>query len=158
MELVWEGEGLDMVGKEKATGKVRVCVDSRYFRPTEVCGYGCGWVAGCVVCVYVYVSARYQQYTCIKRYQQYTCMNMLNPIASRKMQEDGSICTLATSHPSICTLATSVPIAPPHCYGPLNRFLCPNPQTLNPKPQPRTPTHPLNPHPLSPPPSLHTQG
>ena len=25
-----------MVGKEKATGTVRVCVDSRYFRPTEV--------------------------------------------------------------------------------------------------------------------------
>merc|ERR1712216_297154 len=36
MELVWEGSGLDMVGKEKANGKVRVCVDSRYFRPTEV--------------------------------------------------------------------------------------------------------------------------
>lgn len=36
MELAWEGSGLEMVGKEKATGTVRVCVDSRYFRPTEV--------------------------------------------------------------------------------------------------------------------------
>lgn len=36
MELVWEGEGVDMVGKEKATGTVRVKVDPRYFRPTEV--------------------------------------------------------------------------------------------------------------------------
>jgi len=36
MELVWEGTGVDMVGKEKANGKVRVMVDPRYFRPTEV--------------------------------------------------------------------------------------------------------------------------
>jgi len=36
MELLWEGQGMDMVGKEKATGVVRVCVDARYFRPTEV--------------------------------------------------------------------------------------------------------------------------
>ncbi|EKX51239.1 hypothetical protein GUITHDRAFT_85143 [Guillardia theta CCMP2712] len=36
MELRWEGSGLDEVGIEKATGTVRVRVDSRYFRPTEV--------------------------------------------------------------------------------------------------------------------------
>eukprot|EP00960_Hanusia_phi_P001033 28412-Hanusia_phi.AAC.9 len=36
MELRWEGSGLDEVGIEKATGIVRVKVDSRYFRPTEV--------------------------------------------------------------------------------------------------------------------------
>jgi GDPmannose 4,6-dehydratase len=36
MDLEWEGEGIDMVGKEKATGKVRIKVDPRYFRPTEV--------------------------------------------------------------------------------------------------------------------------
>ena len=27
---------ITQVGKEKATGVVRVCVDARYFRPTEV--------------------------------------------------------------------------------------------------------------------------
>ena len=31
MTLVYE-----QVGKEKATGNLRVCVDPRYFRPTEV--------------------------------------------------------------------------------------------------------------------------
>jgi len=36
MELRWEGEGVDEVGIEKATGTVRVKVDPRYFRPTEV--------------------------------------------------------------------------------------------------------------------------
>jgi len=36
VEIVWEGEGVDEVGKDKATGIVRVKVDARYFRPTEV--------------------------------------------------------------------------------------------------------------------------
>ncbi|VBB42021.1 GDP-D-mannose dehydratase, NAD(P)-binding [uncultured Desulfatiglans sp.] len=36
MDLVWEGSGIDEVGIEKATGKVRVMIDVRYFRPTEV--------------------------------------------------------------------------------------------------------------------------
>ncbi|WP_028320449.1 GDP-mannose 4,6-dehydratase [Desulfatiglans anilini] len=36
MDLVWEGSGIDEVGIEKATGKVRVRIDARYFRPTEV--------------------------------------------------------------------------------------------------------------------------
>lgn len=36
MELRWEGEGMDMKGIQKDNGKVRVKVDARYFRPTEV--------------------------------------------------------------------------------------------------------------------------
>lgn len=35
-EIIWEGTGLDEVGKEKDTGIVRVRVNKRYFRPTEV--------------------------------------------------------------------------------------------------------------------------
>ncbi|XP_074605412.1 GDP-mannose 4,6 dehydratase [Brevipalpus obovatus] len=34
--IVWKGKGLDEVGIEKETGKVRVRVDSKYFRPSEV--------------------------------------------------------------------------------------------------------------------------
>jgi GDPmannose 4,6-dehydratase len=36
MELEWEGDGIDTRGIEKKTGLVRVNVDARYFRPTEV--------------------------------------------------------------------------------------------------------------------------
>ncbi len=36
MELEWEGEGVDEVGRERATGIVRVAVDPGYFRPAEV--------------------------------------------------------------------------------------------------------------------------
>ena len=36
IELVWEGEGINEVGKDSKTGKVLVEVDPRYFRPTEV--------------------------------------------------------------------------------------------------------------------------
>lgn len=32
----WEGSGLDEVGKEKATGVVRIKIDPKYYRPTEV--------------------------------------------------------------------------------------------------------------------------
>lgn len=35
-EIVWEGEGVDEVGKEKETGIVRVKIDPKYFRPAEV--------------------------------------------------------------------------------------------------------------------------
>lgn len=35
-EIVWEGSGVEEVGKEKDTGIVRVKVNPRYFRPTEV--------------------------------------------------------------------------------------------------------------------------
>ncbi|MBE9581530.1 MAG: GDP-mannose 4,6-dehydratase [Proteobacteria bacterium] len=35
-EIVWEGSGVDEVGKDKATGKVLVRIDPGYFRPTEV--------------------------------------------------------------------------------------------------------------------------
>ncbi|KAB0805647.1 hypothetical protein PPYR_02617 [Photinus pyralis] len=35
-EIVWEGEGLNEIGKEKDTGIIRVKVDAKYFRPTEV--------------------------------------------------------------------------------------------------------------------------
>lgn len=35
-EIVWEGEGVNEVGKEKDTGIVRVKIDEKYFRPAEV--------------------------------------------------------------------------------------------------------------------------
>lgn len=35
-EIVWEGEETNEVGKEKETGIVRVRVNPKYFRPTEV--------------------------------------------------------------------------------------------------------------------------
>ncbi|XP_019874855.2 GDP-mannose 4,6 dehydratase [Aethina tumida] len=35
-EIVWEGSGTEEVGKEKDTGTVRVKVNEKYFRPTEV--------------------------------------------------------------------------------------------------------------------------
>lgn len=35
-EIVWEGEGVDEVGKEKGTNTVRVKVNPKYYRPTEV--------------------------------------------------------------------------------------------------------------------------
>jgi GDPmannose 4,6-dehydratase len=35
-EIVWSGKGVDETGMDKATGKVLVRVDPRYFRPTEV--------------------------------------------------------------------------------------------------------------------------
>lgn len=35
-EIVWEGEGLKEVGKDKATGKVLVEIDPNYYRPAEV--------------------------------------------------------------------------------------------------------------------------
>jgi GDPmannose 4,6-dehydratase len=36
MELEFRGAGVDEIGVERATGKVLVKIDSRYFRPTEV--------------------------------------------------------------------------------------------------------------------------
>jgi len=36
IELEWSGEGVDEVGRDRATGAVRVAVDPRYFRPAEV--------------------------------------------------------------------------------------------------------------------------
>ena len=36
VDIVWEGQGLEEVGKIKATGKTVVRIDPRYFRPTEV--------------------------------------------------------------------------------------------------------------------------
>ena len=36
MELEWNGEGVEEKGIEKKTGKVRVAVNPKYFRPTEV--------------------------------------------------------------------------------------------------------------------------
>lgn len=37
--IKWEGSGLDEVGKEEETGIVRVRVDEKYFRPTEVVSF-----------------------------------------------------------------------------------------------------------------------
>ena len=36
MELEWTGKGVDEKGIEKKTGKIRVAVNPKYFRPTEV--------------------------------------------------------------------------------------------------------------------------
>ncbi len=36
MRIEWQGEGVDEVGVDKATGRTLVRVDPRYFRPTEV--------------------------------------------------------------------------------------------------------------------------
>ncbi len=36
IELEWEGEGPEEVGRDRRTGAVRVTVDPRYFRPAEV--------------------------------------------------------------------------------------------------------------------------
>uniref|UniRef100_A0AC35TK38 GDP-mannose 4,6-dehydratase n=1 Tax=Rhabditophanes sp. KR3021 TaxID=114890 RepID=A0AC35TK38_9BILA len=36
MELEWRGEGVDEVGIEKGTKNVRIKIDPRYYRPTEV--------------------------------------------------------------------------------------------------------------------------
>ena len=35
-DVVWEGEGLDEVGKDRNTGKILITIDPRYFRPAEV--------------------------------------------------------------------------------------------------------------------------
>ncbi|MEO0501397.1 MAG: GDP-mannose 4,6-dehydratase [Pseudomonadota bacterium] len=34
--IVWEGEGVDEIGRDDASGRVLVRIDPRYFRPTEV--------------------------------------------------------------------------------------------------------------------------
>ena len=36
VEIVWEGEGVNEVGKNKATGDIVVRMDERYYRPAEV--------------------------------------------------------------------------------------------------------------------------
>ncbi len=36
VELEWEGEGIDEVGRDRATGMVRVEVNPKHFRPAEV--------------------------------------------------------------------------------------------------------------------------
>jgi GDPmannose 4,6-dehydratase len=36
IEIDWQGEGLDEIGVDRATGKTIISVDPRYFRPTEV--------------------------------------------------------------------------------------------------------------------------
>lgn len=35
-EIVWSGEGVEEVGKDKSTGKIVVKIDEKYFRPCEV--------------------------------------------------------------------------------------------------------------------------
>jgi GDPmannose 4,6-dehydratase len=35
-QIVWRGEGVDEVGVDQRSGKEVVCIDPRYFRPTEV--------------------------------------------------------------------------------------------------------------------------
>jgi len=36
MEIVWEGKGDTEIGKEKATGVIRLKVNPKFYRPTEV--------------------------------------------------------------------------------------------------------------------------
>jgi GDPmannose 4,6-dehydratase len=36
IEIVWEGEGVQEVGRNKATGAIIVRMDERYYRPCEV--------------------------------------------------------------------------------------------------------------------------
>jgi GDPmannose 4,6-dehydratase len=36
IELEWQGEGIDEVGRDRSSGEIRVIVDERYFRPAEV--------------------------------------------------------------------------------------------------------------------------
>jgi len=36
IEIIWEGTGIDEIGKDSETGNVRVQIDPRYFRPTEI--------------------------------------------------------------------------------------------------------------------------
>lgn len=36
MDLVWEGEGVNEVGKDKVSGQTIIEIDSKYFRPAEV--------------------------------------------------------------------------------------------------------------------------
>lgn len=35
-KIVWEGEGVNEIGKDAENGKVRVRIDPKYFRPAEV--------------------------------------------------------------------------------------------------------------------------
>lgn len=35
-EIIWEGKGIEEIGKEKDTGTIRVRINPRYLRPTEV--------------------------------------------------------------------------------------------------------------------------
>ena len=51
IELRWEGEGLNEKGYDKATGKMLVCVNPAWFRPTDVDNLGrpdkgedCSWL------------------------------------------------------------------------------------------------------------------
>lgn len=36
IDIVWHGEGVDEVGKDKYTGKILITVDKKYYRPAEV--------------------------------------------------------------------------------------------------------------------------
>ena len=35
-EIIWSGEGINEVGREKSSGKILVKIDEKYFRPCEV--------------------------------------------------------------------------------------------------------------------------
>ena len=37
--IIWEGAGVDEVGKEEGTGIIRVRVNPKYYRPTEVVSF-----------------------------------------------------------------------------------------------------------------------
>lgn len=35
-KIKWEGEGVNEIGRDEQTGKLLVCINPKYFRPTEV--------------------------------------------------------------------------------------------------------------------------
>jgi len=35
-DIVWSGEGINEIGCCKKTGQIKVCINSKYFRPAEV--------------------------------------------------------------------------------------------------------------------------
>lgn len=37
--IIWEGSGVNEIGKEEDTGIIRVKINPKYFRPTEVVSY-----------------------------------------------------------------------------------------------------------------------
>ena len=65
--LSWQGKGENEKGIEKATGKVRVVVDPKYYRPTEVVSLSCYM---CYSLVYALRLAVIAHYVTLRIYQQ----------------------------------------------------------------------------------------
>lgn len=48
-KIKWEGEGVNEIGRDEQTGKLLVCINPKYFRPTEV-------VRSCFTSKYQHIS------------------------------------------------------------------------------------------------------